>query len=325
MAVRGSSFEPFAVTVARTSTPAAEPVAPDPLENFTNVPLESPSAWVGRAPVRLPAAPERVGAIVGGAKTSPTAHDGWLLGVNGSLFPANTKVSDVLGVLPSDGRPVNERVIWVNGIMTDDQLHLADVQALADSGREVVGIRNASGGMMRDLGQCITDKLDMGKNPAVDTAKRAILEAIESGTPLHLFGHSQGALILSRALFDVRNSMLLEKGMSGDEVERALSKLSITTLGGAAASYPDGPKYVHYINNYDMVPLASGLSSSSTTAGKGATIHRFSEFAKPQRMPDLSDGIANFFARLIDRTSHGPQDIYLRRLLQDDAPQIPTR
>ena len=34
-------------------------------------------------------------------------------------------------------------------------------------------------------------------------------------------------------------------------------------FGGAASTYPYGPRYMHYINIYDPVPLALGLGPQS--------------------------------------------------------------
>ena len=42
--------------------------------------------------------------------------------------------------------------------------------------------------------------------------------------PVNLMGHSQGALIISRALNDVRNQLRLEDGYSNKQVESMLSK-----------------------------------------------------------------------------------------------------
>src|SRR5262249_21007552 len=57
-----------------------------------------------------------------------------------------------------------------------------------------------------------------------------------------------------------------------------LSQVTVETFGGAAASYPDGPRYVHYVNRVDMVPSGTGLGASKislSSPGRGATVVRF--------------------------------------------------
>ena len=95
--------------------------------------------------------------------------------------------------------------------------------------------------------------------------------------------HSQGALVTSRALNHVAQRMRIEDGMSQADVEKAMSKLKVETFGGAAAHFPDGPKYVHYVNTKDMVPSmfgqgnGKGVDEWARDGGKGAVIRRFSE------------------------------------------------
>ena len=117
---------------------------------------------------------------------------------------------------------------------------------------------------------------------------------------MDLMGYSQGGLIVSRALKDVSNRLRIEDGMSKADVEKTMSRLNVETFGAAAATYPDGPKYVHYINNADAVPTITGLGGSFDPAaflkdaGKGAVVHRF------------GDGGLNLIA------NHNFQDTYMK-------------
>ena len=54
---------------------------------------------------------------------------------------------------------------------------------------------------------------------------------------------------------------LRRRGYSNDDIETRLGRLHIETIGGAAWSYADGPKYVHYINEYDPIPFRFGLAT----------------------------------------------------------------
>ena len=96
--------------------------------------------------------------------------------------------------------------------------------------------------------------------------------------------------------------------MSKAEVEKTMSRVNVETFGAAAATYPDGPKYVHYVNNRDMVPTLFGLGGSVDPAaflkhaGKDAVVHRF------------GDGGINLVA------NHMLQDTYLKhRVPFEDA------
>ena len=95
--------------------------------------------------------------------------------------------------------------------------------------------------------------------------------------------HSQRALVTSRALNDVAQRLRIEDGMSPAQVAKTMSKLKVETFGGAAAHFPDGPQYVHYVNNKDIVPTwfgqgnGKGADDWARDGGKGAVVRRFEE------------------------------------------------
>lgn len=212
----------------------------------------------------------------------------------------------------------------INGIMTDLKLHANDMQALANTGVNVVGIRNATRGMVMDLWQCIKDKLNLGTNPSVTTAANTIYDTLQAKGSLHLIGHSHGALILSRALLDVRNRLILEDGLTPQQAEETLSRVKIETYGGSANRFIDGPQYTHYVNKYDAVPMLTGVGMDWLNpfgrVGKGAVMKVFNEVGVVQNMPGIRPegltimrGLSNFFARFVDRTTHGVQDLYFKK------------
>lgn len=237
--------------------------------------------------------------------------DGALIGRGGKVFALSTPVSKIPGLLPNNGAVPVARAILVNGIMTDAKLQVSDMQALANTGLEVVGIHNATRGLLRDLAQCVGDKLNLSaaNNKAVTTAAAAISEALREERNVLLIGHSQGALVLSNALLLVQ-ARLQQQGASPAEVEKKLSRVKVETYGGAAATFVDGPAYLHTLNKKDGVPMLSGLALPFSNPGRGATMRVVSHSKPITDMPKLSEGIANYFARLVDRTTHGPQDIY---------------
>ncbi|WP_375768913.1 hypothetical protein NR798_45755 [Archangium gephyra] len=219
--------------------------------------------------------------LLGGSKPD-RVYDGHLVGAGGQTFPPGTSLSDIPGVTPRNNPNPTETFIYVNGISNTKDQQFNSMQAIADrTGAKVVGIHNATEGMVADLAQCVKDKLDKGHNPAVDSMADTVYSELKAGRGVHLFAHSQGALVTSRALTDVANRLRIEDGMSKADVEKLLSKVQVETFGGAAANFPDGPQYVHYVNNKDIVPTwfgqgnGKGADEWARGGGKGAVIHRF--------------------------------------------------
>jgi hypothetical protein len=214
-----------------------------------------------------------------------TDYDGALVGANGKAYPPNTPLSQIPTVEPANGRKSNETLIFVNGINTTFETHKNNLQNLANStGQPVVGVYNATEGMLKDLTQSAGDKYDIGNNPAVKTLAENIYNELKAGRSPHIIAHSQGGLITSRALQDVLNRLRLEDGMSKKDSQTLMNNLKIETFGSAASKYPDGPKYVHYVNNKDLVPGLFGL-------GKGINIPwsvRLAAYANPATAPIMA-------------------------------------
>jgi hypothetical protein len=222
--------------------------------------------------------------LFGGDAKPDRMFDGKLVGTQGQTFPPSTPLSQVPGVTPKNNPNPSETILYVNGIMTPLDGQLKEMQSIADtSGAKVVGIHNSTQGLVTDLAQCVTDKLDKGSNPAVDTLADTVYSELKAGRDVHLMGYSQGGLITARALFDVQNRLRVEDGMSKAQVEQLMGHLKVETFGAASTKYPDGPAYVHYVNNADPVPTLTGLGGSVDPlaflkdAGKGAVVHRFTD------------------------------------------------
>jgi len=241
------------------------------------------------------------------SKRPDTTYDGAFVGRNGQTFPPTTPLNQIPAVTPSDGRQPNETLIYINGINTTKDGQAASLQSIADkTGQRVIGIHNATEGMINDLGQCIADKLDKGRNPAVDTLADTVYSEIKAGHSVHLIAHSQGGLITSRALTHVYQRLRMEDGLSRAQTEKRLSQVKVETFGAAAGHYPDGPQYVHYINRDDPVPSLFGLGwdldrlNPTLHAGRGAVVHFFTD------------------VHLNPIASHSFEDVYLPRRVPFD-------
>jgi hypothetical protein len=180
--------------------------------------------------------------------------------------------------LPPGAEP-KETILYVNGIQTSKDAQAQSLQSIADqTGARVVGIHNSTQGMGKDLLQSVGDKLGIGRNPAVEQLTDVVLGKLEAGESVHLMAHSQGGLITSRALRQV-SQKLAAQGLSPAEIQTKMALIHAETFGAAAYSYPDGPKYEHYVNQSDPVARLAGLGGSgrrdAKRAGAGAAVHRF--------------------------------------------------
>ncbi|QRK10623.1 hypothetical protein JQX13_11360 [Archangium violaceum] len=236
-----------------------------------------------------------LGGIFGGSKPD-RVYDGHLVGAGGRTFPPGTPLSQVPGVTPRNNPNPTETFVYVNGISNTKDQQLGSMQQIADrTGAKVIGVHNATEGMVADLAQCVKDKLDKGHNPAVDSLADTVYAELKAGRSVHLMAHSQGGLVTSRALNDVANRLRIEDGMSRGDVEKLLGRVNVETFGGAAGRYPDGPNYVHYVNTKDIVPTwfgqgnGEGLDEWMRDAGKGAVVRRFEHGSGLQGTHGLGD------------------------------------
>ncbi len=247
-------------------------------------------------------------------RATDRVHDGEILGADG-LWSSLARQAHVRPVLPDNGAPVTASVIMVNGVMTDAALQRRDLQGLANTGCSVIGVRNATAGLARDLFECVQNKLDTGDTPAITTLARLIDEALDDGRPVRVIGHSQGAIITACALQRVAQHAR-DAGLDAGAVRARLGAVAVETYGGAATRYVDGPSYRHCVNLLDLVPMLAGVGLGALNpfahVGQGAALDRFVEAHLPRHLPPLSEGVAEVFARAVDQHVHGPRDVYFR-------------
>lgn len=217
--------------------------------------------------------------------------DGHFLGPNGASYEPTTDWRKIEGFKPDNGREPQEgaKILYVNGIWTDAEGQRKACQDLANAtGVEVVALHNSTElrrtdlrneNQVKDLFQCVGDKLDWGKNPAVDNIARTVEESVRKGEVINVIGHSHGALELSRALRHAERD-LMRGGMSRREVqERMHTYVHAVSIGGAGMTWPDGPQYTHYVNTKDLVPMKTGVGGNpfKATHGRDAHVVKFTE------------------------------------------------
>ncbi len=227
--------------------------------------------------------PARYGALL---CTDPTAlpggrwnaaYDGAWLGAQGCLYdPVQRSLDDVPAVRdPHRFVPGTAELIYVNGANHRVDWTLPELHLLAQqTGGPVIGVYNATeGGRVPDA---LHDARQGAASPPVATLATAILQRLGSGGAIHLKANSQGAIHLRHALEQVRAA--LSARLLAYEVAHSLHRIRVETAGGAAARWPDGPRYVHYVNLRDPVPKRVGVLSRGAHPGAGAVLATFSDF-----------------------------------------------
>ena len=277
----------FISDAGRTIANAGRQVVNEVRDNVVDRVSTEVSSFVDRHEPTLFRAAQAIDSVVnlvrGRGPNPDKQFDGQLVDGAGRTHAAGTPLAELTGTRPNNGQQPQGRVLYVNGINTDVNTQRASMQNIANAtGMEVIGLHNSTEGMITDLKQSAGDKVDKGSNPAVDSMANTLYEEITSGREIHVMAHSQGGLVTSRALTDVRNRLMIEDGMTAAEAEEAMSRIKVESFGSAAAEWPDGPQYVHYINRGDPVPTMLGLGSGPDRGqqpGEGAVVRYFNEFS----------------------------------------------
>lgn len=217
--------------------------------------------------------------------------DGAYVDAYGEVLPASLDVNDVAGLVPEDGSKPLNKTVFINGIAQNRGQMNGMMQQISNMTQtEVVGIYNATEGWMKDALQTVGDRLDLGDNPAVVSLKNVMLEQIRDNEPLRVVGYSQGSVIASRAIQDVKD-VLRGEGMSEVDVQAKLRELiQVETFATGHSHYPDGPSYVHHMNRADPITLFSfyalGEKNPFVDPGDDAAVHWFNSgiFNKPHSL-----------------------------------------
>jgi hypothetical protein len=209
------------------------------------------------------------------------AYDGMLVGANGQTFPPGTPLSSVPAATPYDGLRNDETILYVNGVGEDLAQQGVSMQAAANAtGSRVIGVHNATDGFAQDALQTVGDIADTGQDKAVDSLTDTIYGELKAGRGVHIMAHSQGGAETARALTNVQQR-LISDGMSPEQAKNAMGAIKVETFAAAASVWPNGPKYVHYVNTADPVAELLGVGQDTgakvAQAGQGAVIRQFTD------------------------------------------------
>ncbi|HSP07412.1 MAG TPA: hypothetical protein VLR94_09555, partial [Acidobacteriota bacterium] len=161
---------------------------------------QAPANTIIDAGNKLSADPKYDGAFVG---ANPKAYSSE--GAVGQAWSSRTDWTKIDGVKPNNGKPVSGKCLYINGMNTSLARQSTSLQEIANStGQEVIGIHNSTDGFVKDVAQCLKDKMNIGNNGAHTTLTEAIYNHVKAhpDEPLNIVAHSQGGIITSRALRD---------------------------------------------------------------------------------------------------------------------------
>lgn len=217
--------------------------------------------------------------------------DGLIQGEGGRLFkPEKGKGIDGIPATRPTERPERadgkDPILSFYGIRTNAADAAQQNQALANvRGRDVISVRNATGGLVRDVAESGGQKALGDQTPPVRTGTDILTDRLLQNRPTEIHAHSQGAIIASQSIRDARAALIRDHGFTPAQADERLKLLDVRTYGGASQRYVDGPKYTHNMNYLDYVAGPFGLNNTKmnwyNNPGAGATINRALRFEDP--------------------------------------------
>ena len=200
------------------------------------------------------------------------AYGGFFLGANGCMYdPYQVDVNEVPPVVTNSSRPSNKRLFFVNGGSPKVEREFLMAQQLSEvSGIPVIGVFNTF--PSRNVVQ--------SHKAIVSTLTDLMIRSIERGEELHVRGGSIGPAMISAAL--VRAKLVLQRRTRRPgEADRMMRLLKIETFGSIEPYFPNGPRYIHYVNRKDLIPKVIGVNSAVMEPGRSSVIALFDDEAPP--------------------------------------------
>lgn len=180
--------------------------------------------------------------------------DGYLIDGEGCLHDPDTTEATELTALVAEStrRPRQTGAVWfLNGGPMNVARAFDTMQAVAaDTGHPVLGIYNGLP--------------ERSSDPAASRSIAVLADflryELSVERTVHLIGGSLGAELIARGV----------AAAAQDLSEEQLDSLLVESAGGAASSYVDGPRYIHYLNVIDVAIRAEGLLAQDAVPGDGA-------------------------------------------------------
>lgn len=233
--------------------------------------------------------------------------DGYFIGGDRCFYPGSTPAASIppfKGPNPAD----NRRLFYVNGANGDPARIAQVLEAMAArSNIYVVGLFYASGNI-KQIAQGLVPRTPKGAS--VETLHQLLRDAINANETIHIRAGSAGTFVVGEALRRMSAELTQRRLQPGKGLEQ-LDLIRVETTGSANRDFPDGPRYVHYINRLDPVAASMDTPGLATQLGARAVLALFTDKAPDGKVyePDASPQQARFLS------VHGPEiyDGYRRR------------
>lgn len=173
----------------------------------------------------------------------------------------------------ADGKPPefssSTELYFVNGIANDVETEIGYAARFAGLVHaDVHLIHVATFGIPSDLEKVTREKLSSSYSdaqPPEQAVARAVLAHL-NGTPaapafrgdVHFAAHSRGALVVERGL-ELAARDMATVGYTPAQTAALFAHVGVETYGGAASSFPNGVRGLHYVNDRDPVGLGFGM------------------------------------------------------------------
>lgn len=215
------------------------------------------------------------------------AMDGFFLGRDICLYdPALVSPERVPAFRGSRAPKDGPIMFYINGANGSPWVTSVNIAALVERSQiAVVGIFYYT--TQRDAAD-FTPRIPSG--PAVRTLKGIIQTSLERSEPLHIRAATAGTAVVSEAITQVTDDLKQYSRQPGDWLQ-PLDLLRVETVGALVKSFPDGPRYIHYVNKRDLIPKL-GIDRSKAYPGSGAVMAVFSERELPSLTEIKQQGIA---------------------------------
>jgi hypothetical protein len=238
---------------------------------------------------------------------SDDRFDGFLVGANGKGMRPGTPLESIPPVLATPDTPRDPLGLYINGVDNTAKDQADEMLSLSQkTGLGFLGVHNSTDGLLHDLGEAVAEKLGWSTRlKPTDELCKVILQRLDTHQPLLLFAHSQGALMLSEALKQAKQD-LMKRGATQEQAETTMSAIQVETYASAAGSFPDGPKYVHYVNDADIVPRWFGTSDTDADERPAPTWGRWIDnaFGAVGIHTEVGSDLASKARDLVDEAEH---------------------
>ena len=229
-----------------------------------------------------------------GIHLGPLVHlrklDGYFLGRDVCLYDPSLVSPERVPAFRGSHAPQNgPTLFYINGANGSPLVTSVNIAALVERSQiSVVGIFY------------YTNQLDAAdftryipSGPAVRTLKGVIDASLARREAIYIHADSAGTAVVSEAIGHVADDLKRNSRRHGDWLQ-SLDLLHVETVGALVKSFPDGPRYVHYINRRDLIPKF-GIERPAAHPGAHAVMAYFSErdLPSPKELRQQQIGLSN--------------------------------